>query len=228
MTAPDTLADKLRTDLFAVLRSHEVSEQCFAEVAMITQAFKTRTAAPADVAEVEMSEIESLRHENECLHKTIEQIEYPCSPHCHGYLLELRQRDTITTQAARIAELETENFMLAAGACINPGQHALVGDEHGNSICTAYEALQTEEREHSEALARIAELEARVERMQLDLDAKDALQVSAYKTGAKEGWNMRDARDNDGIQRLLYGTEHIKELRRIKDARAALAQEMKT
>ena len=77
----------------------------------------------------------------------------------------------ITTQAARIAELEAENFMLAAGVCINPGQHALVGDEHGNSICTAYEALQTAEREHSEALARIAELEARVERMREALRA---------------------------------------------------------
>lgn len=29
---------KLRSDIFAVLRNHDVSEQCFAEVAMITQA----------------------------------------------------------------------------------------------------------------------------------------------------------------------------------------------
>lgn len=68
-------------------------------------------------------------------------------------------RATEASTAARIAVLEAENTALAAGACINPGQHALVGDEHGNSICTAYEALMAEERAHSEALARIAALE---------------------------------------------------------------------
>jgi len=68
--------------------------------------------------------------------------------------------DRIQALQARIAELEGENFMLAAGACINPGQHGLVGDECGNSVCTAHEALMAEETAHSEALARIAELEA--------------------------------------------------------------------
>lgn len=65
--------------------------------------------------------------------------------------------------AARVKLLEAENALLAAGACINPGQHGLVGDEHGNSYCTAFRALQDEEREHSEALARVAQLEARLE-----------------------------------------------------------------
>ena len=91
MTATDTLADKLRTDLFAVLRSHEVSEQCFAEVAMITQAFKTRTAAPADVAGV----VERLNRNAD------ESPEIEICPE-----LVREAATTITTQAARIAELE--------------------------------------------------------------------------------------------------------------------------
>jgi len=66
--------------------------------------------------------------------------------------------DAIEAQAAEIERLEAECFMLAAGACINPGQHALVGDEHGNFVCTAYEALQAEERAHADALAQIAYL----------------------------------------------------------------------
>ena len=60
--------------------------------------------------------------------------------------------------AARIEALEAENFRLAAGVCINPGQHALIGDEHGNPVCTAYEALPKEQ-------ARCAELEAEVARL---------------------------------------------------------------
>lgn len=63
---------------------------------------------------------------------------------------------------ARIEGLEGENFMLAAGACINPGNHGLVGDERGNSICTAHEALKAEGAAHSMALARIAALRNRL------------------------------------------------------------------
>jgi hypothetical protein len=65
--------------------------------------------------------------------------------------------------------LEAENSLLAAGCCINPGQHGLVGDEHGNFQCTAYEALSAEEKAHSEALARIAELEAERDAMQAEI-----------------------------------------------------------
>ena len=58
---------------------------------------------------------------------------------------------------ARVGELEGENFRLAAGACINPGQHGLVGDEGGNAICTAYEELQREQTADSETLAALNE-----------------------------------------------------------------------
>lgn len=45
--APDTeLLEKVRADVFAVLRRHDVSEQCFAEVAMITQAAISRKDKP--------------------------------------------------------------------------------------------------------------------------------------------------------------------------------------
>jgi hypothetical protein len=77
--------------------------------------------------------------------------------------------------ADAIEALQAENFMLAAGACINPGQHALVGDEHGNFVCTAYEALQAEERAHADALAQIAHLMSELQAH------KDALAQAAPK-----------------------------------------------
>ncbi len=39
-------------------------------------------------------EIEQLRHELECLRAQHEQREYPCSPHCSGYLRELALRNS--------------------------------------------------------------------------------------------------------------------------------------
>jgi uncharacterized coiled-coil protein SlyX len=83
--------------------------------------------------------------------------------------------------AKRIAELEAENFRLAAGACINPGTHGLVGDEHGHFECTAYKALQDEEVAHTNALARIAELEAQLAECAetFELFAKDLAEENA-------------------------------------------------
>lgn len=46
-----SLADDLRAEVFASLRKHEVSEDCFAEIAAITQAFKT-THLPAKFKEL--------------------------------------------------------------------------------------------------------------------------------------------------------------------------------
>lgn len=38
--------EQLRSDVFAILRRHDVSEQCFAEVAMVTHAFRTQQPRP--------------------------------------------------------------------------------------------------------------------------------------------------------------------------------------
>lgn len=61
----------------------------------------------------------------------------------------------------QLRALADENFALAAGVCINPGQHGLVGDEHGNSICTAHEAYLKTDQELSEVLAERNAAEAR-------------------------------------------------------------------
>ncbi len=82
---------------------------------------------------------------------------------------------------ARIAALEAENFMLAAGVCINPGIHGLVGDEGGNPVCTAYQALQAEERAHSDALARIAALEAENARLREPVNLCETPEVAAMR-----------------------------------------------
>lgn len=54
----------------------------------------------------EPSELERLRHENDCLQRTIAQIDYPCSPHCHGYLREQKAARELDTLRQRNAELE--------------------------------------------------------------------------------------------------------------------------
>lgn len=41
----------------------------------------------------------SERHELECLRARVQQITYPCSPHCDGYLRELAARNTTTLLA---------------------------------------------------------------------------------------------------------------------------------
>jgi hypothetical protein len=101
----------------------------------------------------------------------------------------LRQAaDALTTLQRQLAELQAENFMLAAGACINPGQHALIGDEHGNPVCTAYEALQAAERAHSEALAQLAERDAELAAVREERDgARKALDYLLGDPGMPAG-----------------------------------------
>lgn len=74
-----------------------------------------------------------------------------------------------------------------------------------------------------DAADRIEALEAEVERLRLDVEAQEALQVSAYHAGLRAGWNFGVSDDNAGMQAAMANTDHIKELRRIRDARAALA-----
>jgi len=91
----------------------------------------------------------------EALQAEVERLTFDGIHTCHDDCPRLP-----CVQRREIDALRAENSMLAAGACINPGQHALVGDEHGNFVCTAYEALQAEERAHADALAKVAELES--------------------------------------------------------------------
>lgn len=54
---------KLRSDIFAILRKHDVSEQCFAEVAIVTQ------AAVQGAGEAATSE----EHRNQLYDKVVQQ-----------------------------------------------------------------------------------------------------------------------------------------------------------
>ena len=72
--------------------------------------------------------------------------------------------------------------------------------------------------------ADLIETQAReIERLRLDVKAQEALQVSAYHAGLRAGWNFSVSDDNAGMQAAMANTDHIKELRRIREARAALA-----
>ena len=72
--------------------------------------------------------------------------------------------------------------------------------------------------------ADLIETQAReIERLRLDVEAQEALQVSAYHAGLRAGWNFGVSDDNAGMQAAMANTDHIKELRRIREARAALA-----
>ena len=74
------------------------------------------------------------------------------------------------------------------------------------------------------AAARIHTLSAEVERLRLNVEVQEALQVSAYHAGLRAGWNIGVSDDNAGLQAALANTDHIKELRRIREARAALGE----
>jgi hypothetical protein len=72
--------------------------------------------------------------------------------------------------------------------------------------------------------ADLIETQAReIARLRLDVEAQEALQVSAYHAGLRAGWNFGVSDDNAGMQAAMANTDHIKELRRIREARAALA-----
>lgn len=72
-----------------------------------------------------------------------------------------------------------------------------------------------------EANRRGAERER--ERLKLDLQAKDCLQVSAYHAGMKHGWNCAISGDMAAYDAAI-STEHIAELRSVNEARDALKQ----
>jgi hypothetical protein len=76
--------------------------------------------------------------------------------------------------------------------------------------------LETAERQ-------LAEVRAEVARVHLDLRAAECLQDSQYKAGVGAGWNFAIRDDEAGFQAALASTEHIAELKRIKQARAALS-----
>ncbi len=78
------------------------------------------------------------------------------------------------------------------------------------------------ERQRLTAADRIEALTAEVERLRLDVEAQEALQVSAYHAGLKAGWNFCVDDNHEGQQAAMASTDHIKELRRIREARAAL------
>ena len=75
-----------------------------------------------------------------------------------------------------------------------------------------------------EAADRIEALTAENERLRLHVETQEALQVSAYHAGLRAGWNFGVSDDNAGMQAALSNTDHIKELRRIREARAALGE----
>lgn len=74
-----------------------------------------------------------------------------------------------------------------------------------------------------EAADQIETQAREIERLRLDVEAQEALQVSAYHAGLRAGWNFGVSDDNAGMQAAMADTAHIKELRRIREARAALA-----
>lgn len=66
--------------------------------------------------------------------------------------------------------------------------------------------------------------DAEIERLRLDVEKEQALQDSAYKAGLKAGWNLCVNDDHEGYAKATESTEHIAELKRIREARAALAK----
>lgn len=58
---------------------------------------------------------EGERHELECLRHRVAQIEYPCSPHCDGYLRELAMRNTSPAPA------QPGDLMLCTTTCFECG-----------------------------------------------------------------------------------------------------------
>ena len=87
----------------------------------------------------------------------------------------------------------------------------------------AYECLHGNKHVICETAADLIETQAReIERLRLEVEKHEALHVSAYHAGLKAGWNFGVGYDNVGMRDAMESTEHIKELRRIREARAAL------
>lgn len=64
----------------------------------------------------------------------------------------------------------------------------------------------------------VAEAADRIEALQAEVALHECLNVSAYRAGMKAGWNYCDANDLEGYQRAMEGTEHIAELKRLRQA----------
>jgi hypothetical protein len=82
----------------------------------------------------------------------VERLENPLRQFTDGQLsdtgtvLVMTEAATaLTALSARVAELEAENFQLAAGQCIVHG--GLVGDEGGSPYCTLIKRAEQAERE---------------------------------------------------------------------------------
>lgn len=114
-------------------------------------------------------------------------------------------------RADRITELEAENAKLKA-----------MQSDDGELLTIAY--MDGSHRSTRAHRAKIAELEAVIARLRLDIEAQEALQVSIYHAGMKLGWNCAVTDDREEYDRAIAGTEHVRELRRIREARAALAK----
>lgn len=62
-----------------------------------------------------------------------------------------------------------------------------------------------------------------LERLRLEVERAECLQDSAYKAGLKAGWNLAVSNDEAGYQAAMEPTEHISELKRIREAIRILA-----
>ena len=71
---------------------------------------------------------------------------------------------------------------------------------------------------------QIAAKDAEIARLRLEVEKEQALQDSSYKTGLKAGWNLCVKEDHEGYAKATESTEHIREFRRIREARATLAK----
>ena len=79
-------------------------------------------------------------------------------------------------------------------------------------------AFEERERKLREEAKRETEL------LNLAVRAQEALQASAYRAGMKFGWNCCDAGASEKYAQAMEGTEHIAELKRIRQARQALKE----
>ena len=73
-------------------------------------------------------------------------------------------------------------------------------------------------------LERLETQAREIERLRLEAEKQEALQVSAYHAGLKAGWNFCVSDDSAGMQSAMANTDHLKELRRIREVRAALGE----
>lgn len=101
----------------------------------------------------------------------------------------------------------------------------VVADDHADLLTPRRIDKLYEVGRVSHEAADLIETQAReIERLRLDVEAQEALQVSAYRAGLKAGWNFCVDDNHEGQQAAMASIDHIKELRRIREARAALGE----